>query len=141
MSKRFKLERLVGEVFEHLGKVAGAIPPLNREDAIPFRVGTVCPATAEFPAWADMIVRTRIRTRINPDICQPPFFRLFDVVATIARNEQRLLAIDDDSPEKVTAKFQGQVFYFWPAWIGDVRAIMVDTEERILKWNPNFEHN
>lgn len=130
---------LAGDVFNLGGKVAGSIPPSGRPGAISFKIGNVVPETALSPAWADMPVVNergqRIPVRINPDICKSPFVRLFDCVAMVGLKIDELLAMEPG--EKVGATFGGQQFVFWVERPNDwLNLIMVDTLERLLKWNP-----
>lgn len=136
---RSDLLGLAGDVFNLGGKVAGSIPPSGRPNAISFKIGNVMPETALFPAWADMPVvnerEQRIPVRINPDICKPPFVRIFDCVAMVGLKIDELLALEPG--EKVGATFGGQQFVFWVERPnGRLNLVMVDTLERILKWNP-----
>jgi hypothetical protein len=128
------LRGMKGEVFNMGGRVAGVIPPLGRPDAIPFVIKTVWPATSQFPAWADMIVGDNLRVRINPDICKPPFYRLFDCVAVVSKRTAQILAVEPG--HMMSATFQGVRYVFWPEDIGGVQVLMIDTEERVLMWSP-----
>lgn len=131
---RSKLPGMRGEVFNNEGRVAGMIPPSGRPDAITFSIGRVWPATNSSPPWTDMLVEQDIRVRINPEICQPPFFRLFDCVMLAATETDKILALDGD--DGLFISLQGQTFLCWSENIGGLRVIMIDTEERVLKWNP-----
>ena len=134
----FNLQGLTGDVFNLGGKVAGSIPPSGRPDSISFVVSRVMAEQGQSPAWADMTVDGNIPVRINPDICKPPYVRLFDFVATIGQRTDEISALEPDNYFRVT--FGGQEFLFWVASIqsrfGRVNVIMVDTLERVLKWNP-----
>ena len=99
-----------------------------------FKIGFVWPETSDFPAWADMIVGKNIRVRINPDICQPPYFRLFDCVKLVGMEAAKIMALKNGV--MYSATLQGQTFVFWPVVIGGLEIIMIDTEERVLDWNP-----
>lgn len=94
------------------------------------------PETGLFPAWADMAVDGTIAVRINPDLCKPPYFRLFDCVAMVRQRVDDLRALK--AGEKVVVPFGGQRIAFWVESLqgsfGKLNVILVDTPERIQEW-------
>lgn len=120
------IKNLKGCVFEHNGKVAGAVPPIDNPDAIPFHVLSVHPATWDFPDWAN-IMSGNIPIRINPAICQPPYLRLFDIIALVNQTYNQLI---DLQPKTTTATLGGQEFVLFATDIQEMKVIMVDTLER-----------
>ena len=136
--KEKKLQGMKGDVFNLGGKVTGSIPPSCLPNAISFAITRVMPETERFPAWTDMFVDGTVGVRINPGICQSPYFRLFDCVAIIGQKGNELLAME--LGKKVEVTFGGQEFIFWvesmQSPFGTMKVIVVDTLERILKWNP-----
>lgn len=132
------LQGLKGDVFNLGGKVAGAIPPSGRPNAISFRISGVRPGTSLFPGWAEMTIDGNIPVKINPDICKSPFVRLFDCVAAIGQNSDEILSLKRG--DKLAKTFGGERFVFWVESLnspfGKLNVIIVDTLERILKWNP-----
>ena len=131
---------LAGDVFNLDGKVAGSIPPSGRPDAISFRISRVVSGSSLFPAWADMMVNGGIPVRINSDICKPPYVRLFFCVGMVGQKIDELLALEPE--HNVGANFDGQQFVFWVESLQSpfrkLDLIIVDTMERVLKWNPQY---
>ena len=75
------LAGLKGECWgDENGQIGLSVPPLGiHPDAIQWKIVDVTAASGRTPAWADVVAGKR-RIRINPDICQPPFWRLADCV-------------------------------------------------------------
>ena len=119
-----------GEVWNHQGKVAGAIPAIPRPDGIPFRMIRFHPATDKSPDWVDMFVGNK-PVRINPEISQPPFFRLFDCVAYVHLNGRKIRNLPNGNC--ASQVLQDRVFLFW--YEREIGCIMVDTQDRIDRWH------
>jgi hypothetical protein len=127
------LKGLKGEVFNLGGNIAGSVPPAGLPGAIPFEITGVWPETGHSPSWADVTVGENVHVRINPDICQPPFFRLFDCVMLAGTQASKVMALEKGIMH--TIMLQGVKFLFWPEIISGVAIVMIDTEERVLSWN------
>lgn len=124
------MDLISGEVWNHQGKVAGAIPAIPRPDGIPFRMIRFHPATDQSPDWVDMFVGDK-PVRINPEISQPPYYRLFDCVAYVHLNGRKIrnLPIGNGASQML----QGRAFRFW--YEKKLGCIMVDTQDRIDRWH------
>lgn len=122
-------ERMTGEVFNLNGKVAGIIPAQGTPDATTFRVMRIHKARDGVPSWADFIIDTaegrRYLARINPDVSQ---YRLYDLIATITVNGDKVLAANDNQGVPVT--LQGERFILFRHALPSATIIMADTVER-----------
>ena len=132
------LQDISGELLLNEDTAAGAIPPLGAKNAIPFKITGVQQEGAVDPAWAEIIVGGKLHVRINPEICEAPYSRLFGCLKTVWSDAQTILALKGD--DKHAVEFEGEPFFFWPAH-DEQQTIVVDTEERLLKWNPDFLFN
>lgn len=125
---------LKGEVFEVAGQVAGSVgpSPSGIEGATPWEIHYLHPAMPEFPAWADASVG-KIKVRINPEIVQAPYFRLFDCFAFVHVQHKHL-----PGPDGMMAKinFGGEDFAFWKTKLDNGTVVMVDTLRRMQEFKP-----
>lgn len=126
------IENMKGEIFPVDGKVGIAVPPAGMEGAIPFEVLRVHPPGPTFPAWADILVAGK-PVRINPDICQPPFFRLADClkVAHLQREELPVHTMAAKVTLPPAPHPNAQDFVFWRENISGREVVMIDTLERV----------
>jgi hypothetical protein len=130
---------LKGEVFKSPdGRIAGAIPPLGVEGAIPFEILGEYPG--QNPPWADMLVAGNVKCRINPDICTPPYFRLYDCVFLAATQGHTLPHFEAGVWAKVElppGQPGAQTFAFCRAFNGQV--VMIELYQRLLKFSRNTQ--
>jgi hypothetical protein len=126
------IENLKGEIFSVDGKVGIAVPPAGMEDAIPFEVLEIHPPVGPSPAWADILLAGK-PVRINPDICQPPFFRLADclMVAHFQREELPLHTMAAKVTLPPAPHPNAQDYLFWRENISGREVVMIDTLERV----------
>lgn len=126
------MKGLKGEVFVHDERIAGAIPPLGQPDAIPFEITCEHPPTHQFPAWAD-VRAGNVLVRINPDICEPPWFRLFDCLMFAVEHALTIHALGRD--ERFEVEFDGTMFLFWQERLAGRNVVMIDTLDRVTQWH------
>ena len=123
---------LNGEVFDLNGRVAGSVPACGIEGAIPFQVVTRWPGDATSPSWVDVLIAGRIKTRLNPAICEAPYFRLFDVVCRVSQNEKQILTLKNNT---AAGTVLGGTSYLFSQWNG---LILVDSSERAKQWESKY---
>jgi hypothetical protein len=131
-----KLIGLQGETFESNGRIAGCIPPMGQKGAIKFKILGEYPG--QTPRWADMDVFTakgeKRHVRINPDICEFPFFRLYDCVSvagTVPWNEFSLVESGAHTAMCLPPS-NGKLFVFTRAFKG--KLLLIDTYERMKEF-------
>lgn len=130
------IENLTGEVFSDGGKVAIAVPPAGMDGAASFVIVKVHPPGVSIPAWADIILAGS-RVRINPEICQPPFFRLADCLM-VAHHQRGDLPLGDTAAKLTLPPAphpNAQEFLFWKQNIGGLEVVMIDTMERVQRYS------
>lgn len=131
-----ELVGLKGEVFELDGRVAGCIPPSGQPGVIRFEVLGEYPG--QTPRWADMLVFTKDGeerwTRINPEICTRPFWRLLDCVYAAAMTPWKEFSLA--SAGQHTAMWfppqphpEACLFVFTRAFNG--KLLLIDTHDRM----------
>jgi hypothetical protein len=134
-------ERLIGLKGEcwadrNTGCIGMAVPPMGaHSDAIQWEIMAVTPGDGRTPAWVDLVAGD-FRIRINPDICQPPFWRLSDCVwmatglwETLPTGEcwAKLSLPPEPHPHS-------QEFVFQKTVLSDgVECVIIDTFERCQK--------
>ena len=132
MQYQGKLKGLKGEEFQVGGRIAGAIPPVGTPGAILFEILGEYPG--QNPPWADISIDD-LKARINPDICEPPYFRLFDCVRVAAKERESLPLFETGEMARImlppVPHPDAQAFVFFRAFRGQVT--MIDTEERIRR--------
>src|SRR5690349_18770717 len=101
-----------GELFPNDEQAAGAIPARGTKNAIPFTIIGVQQEGAVAPAWAEIIVADKYHVHMNPELCEPPYSRLFYCLKTVWSDAKTILALKGD--DKHAVEFEGEAFFFWP---------------------------
>lgn len=134
---------MIGKVFNADGRVGGFLAsdgdtlPDGLPEEIAFRVLGTRDETDKYPAWTDVLVDGRIKLRINPEVAAPPYFRLYDAVALVGRSYREIPL----SPMAAEAVFGGQRFLIWRERLLDGEVAVMDTAERIDKWQSPAQTN
>lgn len=148
---RNAIEGIVGEITNVGGRIVVSVPATGSPDCIPFHIGKVWPTTEQCPSWADVSVG-KTRCRINPDLCQPPWFRLGDCL-WLAHTRAKVLPfmgfdahgysefaeITLPAPSHPNA----QAFVLWRtklcSHLGEVEVVMIDTKARVVVWGDQMQ--
>lgn len=134
-----QLVGLKGECWpDENGRIGLAVPPLGiHSNAVQWQILELSPASGKTPAWTDLVAGN-LRIRINPDICQPPFWRLADCVwfasglwQTFPSGDQWAMLSFPPEPHP-----HSQAFVFQRCTLhGGIEGVIIDTLDRCKQFH------
>jgi len=129
---------MMGEVFISDERISGAMPRTGMKDSIPFEITYRHPAAVGCPAWCDVIIADAIRCRLSDEICEPPYARLFNLVAAIRKWRDDILTLTvmgEPIELKLPPDKTGIRYLLWTEKIGGLTIIMADALARVETWS------